>query len=68
MEYELSFDILSLEPGATENDVMQAYRKKAKLYHPDFNTSKNAQDIMKELNLSREEVLKYIRGDKMAFM
>jgi len=58
------FEFLGLEPGATENDVMQAYRKKAKLYHPDFNTSKNAQEIMKELNLVRDEVLKYIRGDE----
>lgn len=59
------YEFLGLEPDATENDVMQAYRRKAKLYHPDFNTSKNAQEIMKELNLARDEVLKYIRSDEV---
>ncbi len=58
------YEFLGLEPDATENDVMQAYKRKAKLYHPDFNTSKNAQEIMKELNLARDEVLKYIRSDE----
>lgn len=57
------YEFLGLEPGATENDVMQAYKKKAKLYHPDYNTSKNAQEIMKELNLARDELLNHIRGE-----
>ncbi|CAG0963462.1 Chaperone protein DnaJ [Methanosarcinales archaeon] len=58
------YEFLGLELGATENDVMQAYKRKAKLYHPDLNTSKNAQEIMKELNLARDEVLKYIQSDE----
>ncbi len=51
------FDILGVDVGASPEDIRLAYRRKARLYHPDYNVSpkaaerflvlKNAYDILK---------------------
>ena len=33
------YDILGLDPSATEEDIKVAYRKLAKMYHPDINAT-----------------------------
>lgn len=33
------YDVLGLDPSATEEEVKLAYRKLAKLYHPDINAT-----------------------------
>ncbi|WMJ73349.1 DnaJ domain-containing protein [Cytophagaceae bacterium ABcell3] len=39
-----SYNILNLTPGASEEEIRKAYRKKAKAYHPDVNDSPDARE------------------------
>jgi len=41
--YDHYYKILDLKPGATQEDIKQAFRKKALLYHPDRNPAEDAQ-------------------------
>lgn len=49
------WDILGIKQGASQDEVEQAYRHKAKMAHPDVGGSTQA---MAELNKAREEALK----------
>jgi hypothetical protein len=40
--YTTCCKILDLNPGASQSEIKQAYRKKAKMYHPDHNPSPSA--------------------------
>ncbi len=45
------YTVLGLKPGASADEVKQAYRKLAKKYHPDLNPgSREAEQMMKEIN------------------
>ncbi len=39
------YKVLGLEPGASINDIKNAYRKCARRYHPDINGSESAVDL-----------------------
>jgi hypothetical protein len=43
MSFEECYQILNLPPGATKEEIKRAYRKQAKTYHPDINSSEDAQ-------------------------
>lgn len=56
------YTFLGLEPGASEEELIKVYKKKAKLFHPDSNKQSNHGDaMMKELNVAKERVLEDIR-------
>ncbi len=52
--------MLGLAPGATAADVQRAYRRRARLLHPDV-AGEQATTRMAELNLARDAVLALIR-------
>ena len=54
------YKILGVERGATEDDIKNAYRRKAKLYHPDINKDPGAVEEFRKIN-EAYEVLK--KGD-----
>ena len=45
---------MGISPGATEDEVKQAYVRLAKIYHPDKNKSPDATNKMAEINLAYE--------------
>jgi curved DNA-binding protein CbpA len=52
--------VLGLSPGATAEDVQRAYRRRARLLHPDI-AGEGATARMAELNLARDQVLARLR-------
>lgn len=48
------YDILQINQNATPNEIKTAYRKLAKIYHPDINKTKDAEDKFKEINAAYE--------------
>lgn len=52
------YKILGISKNATEDEIKKAYRKLAMKYHPDLNSSKDAEDKMKEINEAYEQVMK----------
>lgn len=45
MEISEYYEILGLPPGSGPDEIKKAYRKKARLYHPDINHDPSASDI-----------------------
>jgi len=43
MSSEECYSILNVSPGTDKQDIKRAYRRKAKVYHPDVNNSEDAQ-------------------------
>lgn len=44
------YEVLGVSRGASQEEVQEAYRKLARRYHPDVNSSPEAEDRFKELN------------------
>lgn len=56
------YQILGLEPGATQEEIKKAYRKKAMKYHPDLNKGKDAHRRFMEIL----EAYEYLSGVREA--
>jgi len=55
MDYKDYYKILGVERKATDDEIKKAYRKLAKVYHPDHNPgNKKAEDKFKEINEAYE--------------
>lgn len=51
MDFKDYYQTLGVEPGASEKEIKQAYRKLARQHHPDVNPGdKSAEDKFKEIN------------------
>jgi molecular chaperone DnaJ len=58
------YSILGIDPGATDEELTQAYRRMAKKYHPDINPgNKTAELKMREINAAYEQIKKQKSGD-----
>lgn len=62
--YEEACDILGVEYNATKEEIRQAYRRKAKQYHPDINKDENATEMFQKINdantfLSDDNIIQY---------
>jgi len=49
---------LGLEPDASDSDVIKAYRKLSRQYHPDKNPSPEAEDMFKRINNAHSKIIK----------
>jgi molecular chaperone DnaJ len=57
------YGILGISPGATDEELTQAYRRLAKKYHPDINPgNKTAELKMREVNAAYEQIKKHKTG------
>jgi hypothetical protein len=52
------YDILGVPEGATLDEIKSAYRKKAKLLHPDVNSAPNAKQAFTALTIAFETLKK----------
>ncbi len=48
------YDVLGVSRDATEDEIKQAYRKKASEYHPDVSDDPNAEEKFKQLQKAKE--------------
>lgn len=55
------YKILGLQPNATVVEIKRAFRKKAKLYHPDINKAPNATEMF----ILISEAYEYVLRDKL---
>lgn len=53
-EYERNCDVLGVGYRANKEEIKIAYRKMAKVYHPDLNKDANAEDMFKKVNSAYE--------------
>ena len=58
------YNILGLEPGASDDAVKKQFRKLAKAYHPDKNPNEDATAIFQELLDAYERILKRDFGEQ----
>ena len=49
------FDILEVDQTATDEDIKQAYKRKAKLLHPDKNRAPSAKDAMQGIHCDLDQ-------------
>jgi hypothetical protein len=64
------YEILGLPLNASADDIKKAYRKKARLYHPDMNPARNAIDLFINATEAYEFLLAYhekIKADDQAY-
>jgi curved DNA-binding protein len=57
VEFKDYYEILGVQPGASETEIRSAYRKLARKYHPDKNKDAGAEEKFKAVN-EANEVLK----------
>lgn len=58
-----AYKILGVSPGATDDEVKQAYRRLAKKYHPDANPGdEEAARRMAQVNAAYDEIMDYRQG------
>lgn len=48
------YEILGVSPDASDRDIKRAYRKLSLQYHPDKNSSEEAQEKFKEINVAND--------------
>ena len=51
------YEILGVSPNATKNEIKNQYKKLVKMYHPDVNSSLEAEEMFKEINRASEILL-----------
>ena len=44
------YEILNITPNATKSEIKKQYRRLVRMYHPDINSSLEAEEIFKEIN------------------
>ncbi len=44
------YEILNISPDSTKSEIKKQYRKLVRMYHPDINSSLEAEEIFKEIN------------------
>lgn len=50
------YKMLGLQPGASETEVKKAYRKQALKYHPDKNSTPEAEEMFKKISQAYENI------------
>lgn len=61
------YDRLGLGKGASKEDIKKAYRRKAKLFHPDTSKHPSAEKKFIDLNLSYEILMDYKEGGQPTY-
>ena len=51
------YEILGISPQASKNEIKSQYKKLVKMYHPDVNSSLEAEEIFKEINKAAQILL-----------
>ena len=51
------YEILNVSPNASKNEIKSQFKKMAKMYHPDVNSSLEAEQIFKEVNKAAQILL-----------
>lgn len=51
------YDILNVAPQASKSDIKKQFKKLAKMYHPDVNSSLEAEQMFKEINKAAQVLL-----------
>ena len=64
MQPDVHFQVLEIEPGASKDDIKQAYKDLAKVWHPDrfsevLRLQKKAEDKLKRINTAYEFLKSY---------
>ncbi len=62
VEYKDYYKTLGVKQDATAADIKKAYRKLARQYHPDINTSADSSKKFKEVNEANEVLSESVRG------
>lgn len=57
------YQILGVRHDATKDEITKAYRKKARLYHPDKTGNDTSEDWMKQINNAKSTLLSEKRED-----
>lgn len=60
---ESHYDRLKVDPNATKDEIIKAYRKQALKYHPDKTLDSKTEEWMKLLNEAKEVLLSENRSD-----
>ena len=58
------YQILGVHHGATDEEIIKAYRKKARVYHPDKTGSESSEEWMKVLNDAKAVLLSDEKREK----
>ena len=57
------YGMLDVDPNATDDEIIKAYRKQALKYHPDKTLDSKTEEWMKLLNEAKEVLLSEKRSD-----
>ena len=51
------YEILNITPNASKDEITKQFKKLAKMYHPDINSSLEAEEIFKQINKAAQILL-----------